>query len=166
MWDPLTNTMSFESGAFGSIMHDHGIFNHQSDIEYGNYAADGFSVGIEGGREGVILDLGRQDELQGRYGYDETVGGGQGFASIRVEDGRLVILEDYTAQSTQPLLEDAALHAEPHRDTDSASVHIGHVYVLRITDRHDPEFERLAKFLVVGHRPNESVTIRWVRLER
>jgi hypothetical protein len=40
-------------------------------------------------------------------------------------------------------------------------IKVGHIYLIRITDRHDRSFERLAKLKVVSYVPGESVTIRW-----
>ena len=46
-----------------------------------------------------------------------------------------------------------------------APVNVGHIYVVRLLHRHDSEFERLVKFLVVAYAPGESVTIRWQRIK-
>ena len=43
----------------------------------------------------------------------------------------------------------------------SVPVNVGHIYLLRITDPSDKTFELVAKIIVVGHVPNESVTLRW-----
>jgi hypothetical protein len=47
------------------------------------------------------------------------------------------------------------------RSIANASVNLGHVYILRITDRTEAAFERLVKMLVIAYKPNEWVTIRW-----
>ena len=161
--DPLARTMNFTDGRYGSMIQDHMVKNAQSDLDFGAYMADGFTVGIEGGRYGTIIDLGAGAALGQRYGFEETVGGGQGFASIRFVDGEIHVLADYESQETQPLREAAQL--VPTRTSSSAPVHMGHAYLVRLLDRHDKDFELVAKFLVVEFRPRESVTLRWQRLK-
>jgi hypothetical protein len=164
--DPLSNCLSFGSGGEGRVFQDHMVKNRQSDIDFGHYSSGAFTVGIEGGRRGAILDLGSSEDLQQRYGYSETVGKGQGFASIRLHEGRFVILEDYQSQTTQALQGADALLGQLDDHNQSAPVHSDHVYLVRLTDRHDEEFERIVKFQVIAHAPDESVTIRWHRLGR
>jgi hypothetical protein len=158
--DPLASKVSFATGAYGAVFDDHQVKNRQSDLDFGHYHANAFSVGIEGGRIGAIVDLGTPDMLQQQYGYRETVGGGQGFASIRMEKGQLVILADRVRQTTQPLRNTGALFGEL-RSSAYAPVQDNHVYVLRLRDTHDRQFERLAKLLVVRYEPGVSVTLRW-----
>jgi len=158
--DPLAAKVSFATGAYGSVFQDHQVKNQQSDLDFGHYHANQFSVGIEGGRVGAIVDLGTPETLQQEYGYRESVGGGQGFASIRMEKGRLVILADFARQTTQPLRNTSALFGEL-RPQAHAPIQDNHVYVLRIRDEHDRQFERLAKLLVVRYEPGVSVTLRW-----
>lgn len=162
-FDPIASSMNFTDGAYGGMVQDHQVKNAQSDIDFGGYERNAFSVGIEGGREGAIVDLGPSNELGKRYSFSETVGGGQGFTSIRLVDGSLHILSDSSTQTTQPLAEAASLVQTS--GTASSPVHVGHAYIVRIIDRHEPDFELVAKFLVVEFRPGESVTLRWQRLK-
>jgi hypothetical protein len=158
--DPLTHSISLRTGESGQVMLQDGMFNRQSDLDFGRHTEDGLSVGIEGGRQGVIIDLGSQDELAERYGYQETVGKGQGFASIRLVDGKVI------GRHGGELAESEALFASSRRGAmGSAPAHVDHIYLVRLTDRRDDGFERIAKLIVVGHRNNESVTIRWVLLK-
>lgn len=161
--DPIGRTMNFTDGAYGGVIQDYMVKNANSDIDFGGYLHNAFTVGIEGGREGAIVDLGLAATLGPRYGFKETVGGGQGYASIRLIDGELHILADYENQTTQPLAEAAQL--VPGRNAASVAVHAGHVYVVRIVDRHDQSFELIVKFMVVEFRAGESVTLRWHRLK-
>ena len=158
--DPLAARLSLGTGAYGSVFQDHQVKNQQSDLDFGHYHVNEFSVGIEGARIGAIVDLGTPETLQQEYGYRETVGGGQGFASIRMENGRLVILADLAKRATQPLRKTSALFGEL-RSQAHAPIHDNHVYVVRIRDEHDRQFERLAKLLVVRYEPGVSVTLRW-----
>lgn len=161
--DPIGRTMNFTDGAYGGVIQDYMVKNANSDIDFGGYLHNAFTVGIEGGREGAIVDLGLAATLGPRYGFEETVGGGQGYASIRLIDRELHILADYENQTTQPLAEAAQL--VPGRNAASVAVHAGHVYVVRIVDRHDQSFELIVKFMVVEFRAGESVTLRWHRLK-
>src|SRR5262245_636871 len=162
--DPLANKLSFGTGAFGSVFQDHQVKNHQSDIDFGQYHANEFTVAIEGGSIGAIVDLGSPESLQQEYAYQETVGGGQGFASIRRENGRLVILADRSKQTTQPLRNTGALFAEL-KPRAHAPIHDNHIYVVRLRDTHEPQSERLTKLLVVRYEPGVSVTLRWQTAE-
>ncbi len=161
--DPIARTMNFTDGAYGGVIQDYMVKNANSDIDFGGYLHNAFTVGIEGGREGAIVDLGLAATLGPRYGFQETVGGGQGYASIRLIDGELHILADYDNQTTQPLAKAAQL--VPGRNAASMAVHAGHVYVVRIVGRHDQSFELIVKFMVVEFRAGESVTLRWHRIK-
>lgn len=158
--DPLARTLCFNDGLEGGAFQQNETRNRCSDIDFNAYTAGGFSVGVEGGREGAIVDLGSAAELQKRYGYTETVGAGQGFASLRAAGGKVFILKDTQSHTEQELAESAALFAAG-KSTANAPVKPGHIYLLRITDRTDKSFERLVKLLVVAYRPEESVTVRW-----
>ncbi|HUR97775.1 MAG TPA: hypothetical protein VMZ26_06850 [Pyrinomonadaceae bacterium] len=158
--DPLTQSLCFKDGGPGGVFQNGQTRNRCSDLNFNSYSADAFKVGVEGGREGVILDLGTPEELMKKYGYTETVGQGQGFASIDVKNGKALILKDYRTGKLQDLSESAALFHVADK-TSSAAVRLGHVYLVRITDKNDKGFEMFAKFLVVAHVPNESATIRW-----
>ena len=158
--DPLTQSICFRDGGPGAVFQNGQTRNRCSDLNFNSYFANGFSVGVEGGRQGVILDLGTPEQLKGKYGYLETVGAGQGFASIDVRNGKALILKDYKTGELQHLAESANLFRVPE-SLSSVPVKVGHIYLMRITDRHDKTFEQFAKLLVVAHVPGESVTIRW-----
>jgi hypothetical protein len=87
--DPLTQTLCLRDGGPGLMIQKGQKLNRCSDLNFHSYSPNGFSVGIEGGREGVLLDLGTQEELKVKYGYTETVGNGQGFASLTVKNGKV-----------------------------------------------------------------------------
>jgi hypothetical protein len=162
--DPLSRTWSFGDDEEGHVFQDFMVKNGGSDIDFGGYSEGGFTVAVEGGVRGMIVDLGTQDELQEKYGYSETTSGGQGFASIRREGNQFVILKNYKDQTTQTLTEAGPLFGELKEYCVSLPVVADHIYLMRLTDRHEPEFERIVKFKVVAFRPGESVTMRWVRL--
>ena len=158
--DPLSRTFCFADGKDGHVFQKYEVRNRCSDIDFNNYNAGGFSVGIEGGRVGRIIDLGNFNELRLKYGYDETVGNGQGYASLHIEEGRVVILKDRKSQAVQDLKESGLLFQEG-APSASAPVKLGNIYLLRLTDRHEKAFQRIVKLMVIAHTPNESVTIRW-----
>ncbi len=158
--DPLARTFCFADGKDGHIFQNNEVRNRCSDIDFNNYNAGSFTVGVEGGRVGRIIDLGNAAELRQRYGYEETVGNGQGFASLRVENDRVVILKDRRSQAVQELRESALMFQEGTSGA-SAPIKLGNIYLMRLTDRHDRTFQRIVKLMVIAYTPNESVTIRW-----
>lgn len=161
--DPLAQSFCFRDGGAGLTFQQHAVKNRCSDINFNSYHAEQFAVGIEGGRVGTIVDLGTAGDLKKEYGYEETVGNGQGFASLRFKDGKVVILKERRARVIQDLKESAQLFAQPSSSAN-APVKLGHIYLARITDRHDNSFQLMVKLMVVGYVPGESVTFRWQTL--
>jgi hypothetical protein len=159
--DPLFQSLCLNDGGAGSMIQDNEVRNRCSDINFNSYNANGFTVGVEGGREGVILDIGNPVELQKKYGYGETVGNVQGFASIVAKQGKVYILKDRLSRAMQELKGVESFFQKPTRDNNTAQVKVGNIYIMRLTDGHDKEFERLAKLIVIAHVPGESVTFRW-----
>lgn len=159
--DFLRSSLSLNDGGAGSMLQDGRVLNRDSQIEYGNYVQQAFSVGIQGGEIGRILDLGPWEQLARLHGYSEVVGGGVGFLSICREGQGLQVLGAAGHPSTQPLRGTQALFALDARDLDSIEPEVGHIYLLRILDRHDSSYELLVKLLVTEHRPGESVSFLW-----
>ena len=158
--DPLARTFCFADGKDGHVVQNNEVKNRCSDIDFNNYNTDAFSIGVEGGRFGRIIDLGNATELRQRYGFEETVGNGQGFASLRVEGGRVVILKDRRPQTVQELRESARLFEEGAEGA-SAPIRLGNIYLVRLSDRHDRTFQRIVKLMVIAFTRNEFVTVRW-----
>jgi hypothetical protein len=161
--DPLSQSFCFSDPGEGHVFQQHAVKNRCSDINYTSYHSEHFSVGIEGGRFGNLVDLGTADDLKKEYGYEETVGGGQGFASIHLENGKVVILKDRRAQVMQDLKESATVFGQPAKPGE-APVKLGHIYLARITDKDDSNFQLVVKLLVIAYVPGESVTLRWQSL--
>lgn len=159
--DPLAQSLCFRDGGYGSIFQENETRNRCSDLNFNGYKADAFTVGVEGSREGIIIDIGAAEDLQKRYGYDETVGKGQGFASLRVKEGKIYVLQNLRARTTQELKESDLLFKTPASENRSAAVKLGDIYLMRLTDKYEKGFELIVKLLVVAHVPNESVTLRW-----
>jgi hypothetical protein len=162
--DPLAHTFCFHDGQNGYVFQQNEIRNRCDDLEFNSYNAGNFTVGNEGGRVGNIIDLGAADELQRQYGYDESsLTRGQGFASLRVENGKLVILKNRRPQTTQELKESNKLF-EKGMSLATAPIKLGHCYLVRLTDTDDKSFQALIKMVVIAYTTNESVTIRWQAL--
>lgn len=158
--DPLTQSLCFKDGLPGKIFQHRQQRNRCSDLDFGSYSANAFSAGIEGGKHAIILDLGPSEDLPRKYGFSETNGFGQGFASISIRGRKALILKDYKTGELQEISESARLFSTPIAG-HAAPVKLGHVYLIRTTDRHDASYESFAKVLVVAYTPGESVTIRW-----
>jgi hypothetical protein len=159
--DALTSHLSLNDGKGGAVIQGSLLFNRDSQLSFDTYTKDSFRVGIQGGEQGGIVDLGSADQLRSRYGYSETVGNVQGFTSIHLEDGRALILKDYRTKTFQPLRE----FDELGRDRvggDTAPVVVGHTYLVRIKE--DGKVKINAKLKVLAFVPGQYVTIRWSRL--
>lgn len=72
--DPLSRTLCLKDGQPGGGFQNNEVRNRCSDIDFDSYNSGSFTVGIEGGRQGNIIDLGTADDLMKKYGYEETVG--------------------------------------------------------------------------------------------
>lgn len=159
--DPLSRTLCFSDGKEGMAFVQNGWGNRCSDLSYSLAGNGSLVAGIEVNRVAAIVDLGTPDDLRDRYGYEDASGGGQGFASLRLEGGKIMILkEDHPQEGIQPLLEGPKLFTEV-RSSANAPIRLGHIYLVRIADQKDRNFQQIAKFMVIAYRPDESVTLRW-----
>ncbi|HEV8188715.1 MAG TPA: hypothetical protein VGP83_13250 [Pyrinomonadaceae bacterium] len=158
--DPIAHSLCLADGREGGVFQNGEPRNRCSHIEFDAYKTGSLSVGIEGGEIGRIIDLGTDDELSKQYGYQLTVGKGQGFASIEFRDGKLVIMKDRLAGTRQALVQGQQLF-ETGQTVASAEARAGHIYLARITDTHNADFQILVKLLVLSSRPGDSVTFRW-----
>jgi hypothetical protein len=159
--DPLARTMCFSDGKEGFAFIDNEWRNRCSDVSY-ILASNGSLVsGIEVNRVAAIVDLGAPDELRQRYGFEEAGGGGTGFASLHLAGNKIMVLrEDIRKPEYQPLQEGPKLFTEV-APSAIAPIKLGHIYLVRIADKKDTSFQQLVKLLVIAHRPEESVTLRW-----
>jgi hypothetical protein len=158
--DPLAGSLCFADGNEGGVIQAGGVFNRCSHINFDHYNAGSLSVAIEGGEEGAIVDLGSADELRKEYGYAETGGNGQGFASITFRDGKVLIRKAGQHGELQELVESEQLF-QRLQSTASATAKPAHIYLARIVDRHNKDFQIMVKLLVLKATPGESVTFRW-----
>lgn len=161
--DPISHSFCFADGSSGHVIQANEVRNRCSDMDFDDYNQGSLTVGVEGARLGTILDLGSPSELAQRYRYAETVGNGQGFASLRIESGEVVVLKSSRPRQVQQLRETTPFLQEG-KSGASAAVALGHIYLVRITDRLDKSVERMVKFSVIAYTPKQYVTIRWSTL--
>ena len=162
--DPLARTMCFSDGKEGFAFVNNEYRNRCSDLGY-TLASNGSLVsGIEVNRVAAIVDLGPPNELRRRSGFEDAPGGGTGFASLHLNGDKIMILkQDFGKPEYQPLQEGAQLFTEL-TPSATAPIKLGHIYLVRIADKKDTNFQQLVKLMVIAHRPEESVTLRWESL--
>jgi hypothetical protein len=161
--DPLARTLCFTDGKEGMAFVNNKWENRCSDLSYTLAGGGSLVSGIELNRAANIVDLGTANDLRGRYSYEDAENGGVGFASLRLEGGKVMILQDDNAKfkaSWQPLEEGTKLFAEA-KSSATAPIQLGHIYLVRIVDSKDKSFQQLVKLIVIAYRPEEAVTVRW-----
>ena len=159
--DPLLRTLCFSDGKEGMMIEKNRWGNRCSDLSFSVAGSGSFVTGIESNRVAAIVDLGTPSDLRSRYGYDDADNGGVGFASLKLEANKLVILKDDNVQDTfQPLQEGPKLFTDVGPSAN-VPVRLGHIYLLRIADQKDKSFQQIVKLIVVAYRPDEAVTLRW-----
>lgn len=162
--DPLARTLCFSDGKEGMAFTNTDWGNRCSDLSF-NLASGGSLVsGLEDGRLAAIVDLGTPDDLRNRYGYEDANGGGTGYASLHLQGDKIMVLkQDLNRQEFQPLQEASKLFTDVGPQT-MAPIKLGHIYLVRIADKKDKNTLQLVKLMVIGFRPEESVTLRWESL--
>lgn len=159
--DPLTRTLCFSDGKEGMMFLNNGWENRCSDLSYSLAGNGSFVSGIEVNRVAAIVDLGTGNDLRGRYGFEDAENGGVGFASLRLQEGKVMVLqEDNTKPVWQPLQESPKLFTEV-KASANAPIKLGHIYLVRIADTKDKNFQQIVKLMVIAYRPEEAVTVRW-----
>ena len=155
--DPLARTLCFSDGKEGMAIIGNDWGNRCSDLSFSH---DNLVSGIEVNKEAAIVDLGKPDDLRSRYGYEDAVDGGTGFASLHLAGNKIMVLkQDLKEPEFQPLQEGNKLFTVG--PNANAPIKLGHIYLVRITDKKDASFQQLVKLMVIAYRPNESVTLRW-----
>lgn len=148
--DPLAHTLCLTDGREGGVFQEGQARNRCSHIEFDIYKLGHLSVGVQGGETGAIVDLGNGQDLKTN----------QAFPGIRVVDGKIVLVKDPTTGAAENLPRAAQLF-EPGKNVASIEARLGHIYLARITDRHNMGFQLLVKLIVLSVSPGESVTFRW-----
>lgn len=155
--DALAGTLCLTSGAYGTAVANQRVTNVCSHLSF-RTLPDQLVTGVQGLEKGAIVDLGSPAEIATRYGFRESVGNGQGFVSIALKDGKLLVRKG--ERDLQPLHEHERLLAP--KPNAAVAVKVGHVYVVRIERPGDTTL--YAKLLVVAHTLAQTVTIRWTVL--
>ena len=162
--DPLARTFCFSDGKEGMVFTNTDWGNRCSDLTYSAASGGSLVSGIEKDRLAAIVDLGTADELRNRYGFEDAQGGGTGFASLHLQGDKVMVLkQDHSTQEFQPLQEGSRLFADVGPNA-TAPIRLGHIYLVRIADKKDRSTQHLVKLMVIAHRPEESVTLRWESL--
>ena len=160
--DPVADAFSVDDGEYGSTMRPDGMYNRDSDITFDSYRSGYLSFAMQGRDEAHVINLGTSSELASRYGYDETVGGGQGFASIAFRDGEITIFKE-RYKSYQPLREAETLINNFNSDENEIRPEIGHIYLARIVEDGESVF---VKIFVVAMDPQSWIVLRWEKLDQ
>ena len=164
--DPLARTICFKDGKEGMMFQNNQWENRCSDLSYSPAGGGNFVAGIEINRVANIVDLGTSNDLRERNNFEDAENGGLGFASLRLDGGKIMIVQgDLTKLTWQPLKEGAQLFAEA-KAAASAQIKLGHIYLVRLADTKDKSFERIVKLMVISFRPDEAVTLRWELLSK
>jgi hypothetical protein len=159
--DPLSRTFCFNDGKDGMAIANNQWGNRCSDLSYNRAGSGVLVAGIEVNRVAAIVDLGTGNDLRERYGFEDADNGGVGFASLRLEGNRITVLqEDNTRPVWQPLKEGPQLFTDV-KASANAPIKLGHIYLVRIADTKDKNFQQIVKLMVIAYRPDESVTLRW-----
>ena len=159
--DPLARTMCFSDGKEGFAFVNNEWRNRCSDLSYILASNGSLASGIEVNRVAAIVDLGTPDELRQRYGFEEAQDGATGFASLHLAGAKIKILkQDLGRPEYQPLQEGPKLFTEL-TPSANAPIKLGHIYLVRIADKKDTNFQQLVKLMVIAFRPEEAVTLRW-----
>jgi hypothetical protein len=159
--DPLARTLCFTDGKEGMAIINNQWDNRCSDLSYSLAGNGSLVTGVEQNRIAAIVDLGTPNELRERYGYEDADNGGVGYASLRLDGGKIMVLqEDNTKPVWQPLKEGPKLFTEVGPSAN-APIKLGHIYLLRIADTKDKGFQQIVKLMVIAYRPDEAVTLRW-----
>jgi hypothetical protein len=166
--DPLARTFCFTDGKEGMRIVNNQWGNRCSDLSFTLAGGGALVAGIEVDRAAVIVDLGTNNELRERYGFDDAENGSVGFASLRLEGpNKITILqEDNNSKPTWIKLKEGAQLFNEARASANAPVKLGHIYLVRIADSRNKNFQQIAKLMVIAYRPEESVTVRWELLAK
>ena len=166
--DPLARTFCFTDGKEGMRIVNNQWGNRCSDLSFSLVSGGTLLAGIEVDRAAVIVDLGTNNELRERYGFDDSENGSVGFASLRLEGPNkiAVLQEDNNSKPVWTTLKEGAQLFNEARASANAPIKLGHIYLVRIADIKNKSFQQIAKLMVIGYRPEESVTVRWELLTK
>jgi len=164
--DPLARSFCFNDGKEGMRIANHQWGNRCSDLSFSLVSGGTLVSGIEVDRAAVIVDLGTNNDLRERYGFDDTENGAVGFASLRLEGNKIMVLQEDVSKPVWTTLKEGAALFNETRASANAPIKMGHIYLVRIADSKNQSFRQIAKLMVIAYRPEESVTLRWELLTK
>lgn len=159
--DPLTRTLCFSDGKEGMQFLNNQWENRCSDLSYSLAGNGSLVAGIEVNRIAAIVDLGTANELRGRYNFEDADNGGVGFASLRLDGGKIMVLQEDISKPVWQALQEGPRLFSDLKPSANAPIKLGHIYLVRIADQKDKGFQQLVKLMVIAYRPEEAVTVRW-----
>jgi hypothetical protein len=143
--DDLSATLGFPSGEYGMAVAGNEVCNRNSHLTYDRFTKNALVVGIQGGSEGVIQDIG---DVRTRSTASSVL------PFLKLRDG--VVFDTSSEKSSVP---EAGIALEgPARGGAAAEAKLGHVYLVRIDELGKSLF---AAVRIVELEPGESVTLRW-----
>jgi hypothetical protein len=157
--DPLRHDYDFIRADYGAVIKDGVLYNAGSHLDYSTYYPGDFTVAIQGGNIGAIVDLGLDQDVAASLGASETSGGGQGFAALVLKDGR------FGLPAADAVLDRAKSDLSNSNDPGSHVTPLnGHVFLVRIADTNDAALDLVVKLSVVSLTPGDRVACEWMRL--
>ena len=154
--DPLRHNYDFVRSDYGAIIQNGTLYNAGSHLDYSSYSANEFTVAIQGGNQGLIVDLGSDDEVAASLGVAQTGGGGQGFAGLVLHADGHFGLPAADAVLDRPKSDvKYEAHAPPKK---------AHVFLIRIVDSYDAQLDLVVKLFVVSLTDGDRVAFEWMRL--
>lgn len=161
--DPLGAAFSFTQGGYGGQVRDGQLFLDGSQLVYGGFEEGHLTVGFSADEPANVVDLGEvpvppvllSQEATARFPVNV-------FATLRV-DGRRLVYQPANGSNVR-LGSGNEVFGVPQRVMQHFAPVPGHCYVARFQQTRGGRRDTYVKFVVVEHRPNESVTLRWENL--
>jgi len=161
--DPFGAAFSFSQGDYGGLLRDGQLRLDGSQLVYGGFEQGHLTVGFSADEPANLVDLGEvaippvllTQEATGRFPVNL-------FATLRI-DGRRLVYQPANG-SVVRLGSGNEVFGVPQRVMQHALPVPGHCYVARFQTNGRGRRDLFVKFVVVEHRPNESVTLRWESL--
>ncbi|MBM3960574.1 MAG: hypothetical protein FJ306_01520 [Planctomycetes bacterium] len=143
--DDLTATLGFPGGEYGTAVAGNEVCNRNSHLTYDRFTKNALVVGIQGGSEGVIQDIG---DVRTRSTASSVL------PFLQLRDG--VVFDTSSEKSAVP---EAGISLQGRaRGAATAEAKLGHVYLVRIDEANKSLF---AAVRIVELEPGQSVTLRW-----
>jgi len=161
--DPFGAAFSFSQGDYGGELRDGQLGLEGAQLVYGGFESGHLTVGFSADEPANLVDLGEvsvppvllSQEATARFPINL-------FATLAV-DGRRLVYQPANG-SVVRLGSGNEVFGVPQRAMQHFAPVPGHCYVARFQQTRGGRRDTYVKFVVVEHRPNESVTLRWANL--